>query len=154
MQAEIQISYHPFQKSDLESLLKMGLKLWNDYGETELRKQLEKTHTSNNYKILIAKNDKEIAIGFSIFSIRNDYVEGSEKSPTGYLEGIYVESKFRKKGIAKNFMQLGEQWLKTNNCTQIGSDTWLTDVESRDFHKKIGFREEEELVHFLKDIKY
>ena len=80
-------------------------------------------------------------------------MEGAKKTPTGYLEGIYVEAEFRNSGIAKKLMQIGEQWLKTNNCTQIGSDTWLTDIDSRNFLKKIGFWEEEELVHFLKDIK-
>lgn len=147
------ISYNAFQKTDFESLLKMGLKLWKDYETAELRKQLEIVCSSSNQKIIIAKNEKAIAIGFSIFSIRNDYVEGANQSPTGYLEGIYIASAFRNKGIARKFMQLGEQWLKANNCIQIGSDTWLTDIASRKFHKKIGFWEEEELVHFLKDIK-
>ncbi|WP_375586058.1 GNAT family N-acetyltransferase [Cyclobacterium xiamenense] len=148
-----QITYSTFQKSDFESLLKMGLKLWTDYGESKLAEQLERVCSLNNQKILIAKNSKDIAIGFSIFSIREDYVEGADKTPTGYLEGIYVEPQFRKNGIAKRFLQMGEQWLKTKNCTQIGSDTWLTDIESRKFHKKIGFWEEDELVHFLKNIE-
>jgi aminoglycoside 6'-N-acetyltransferase I len=102
--------------------------------------------------VLLAKSDKQVRIGFAMFSIRNDYVEGALKTPTGYLEGIYVESEYRKKGIATKLIQLGELWLKENGCTQIGSDTWLTDTGSRTFHKKMGFWEEDELVHFLKDL--
>lgn len=150
---EEEITYDVFQKKDLESLVQMGLKLWKDYEEIELKHQLEIVYSSDNQQILIAKSVQELYVGFSIFSIRKDYVEGSEKSPTGYLEGIYVEPEFRHRGIAKKFVQLGEQWLKANSCSQIGSDTWLTDTESRKFHKKIGFWEEDELVHFLKDIE-
>lgn len=148
-----EITYNEFDEKDFEPLLKMGLKLWKDYEESELEKQLKIAHSLSNQKIFIAKNANKLAVGFSIFSIRKDYVEGSEKTPTGYLEGIFVEAGFRKNGIAKKFMQIGEQWLKANNCTQIGSDTWLSDSESREFHKKMGFWEEDELVHFLKNIK-
>lgn len=147
-----QITYNIFQNSDFESLLKMGLQLWKEYQKNELKRQLNIVCLAENHQILIAKVNHEIPIGFSIFSIRHDYVEGADKSPTGYLEGIYVEEEFRNNGIAKEFMKRGEQWLKSNDCSQIGSDTWLNDTESRKFHKKIGFREEDELVHFLKDI--
>jgi len=32
------------------------------------------------------------------------------------------------------------------------SDTWLDEYELRAVHKKSGFREEEEMVHFLKNL--
>ena len=146
------ITYNEYQAEDFESLLEMSQKLWKKFDEAELKGLLEQIGTSGNQKILMAKGLKEENAGFAIFSIRKDYVEGAEKTPTGYLEGIYVETDYRKKGIAKRFMQLGEEWLKDNNCTQIGSDTWLTDTASRSFHKKVGFWEEEELVHFLKNM--
>lgn len=64
-----------------------------------------------------------------------------------------MEPESNKMGIAKKFVQPGEEWSKENGCTQLGSDTWLTDRESREFHKKVGFWEEEVIVHFLKIIK-
>jgi len=54
--------------------------------------------------------------------------------------------------VAKTLIKMGEHWLRENKCTQIGSDTWLSDTNSRNFHKKLGFWEEEELVHFLKNL--
>lgn len=101
----------------------------------------------------LAKNEEHKAIGFINVSIRRDYVEGADHSPTGYLEGIYVEPEYRNKGVAKAMLQLGETWLWQHHCTQIGSDTWLRNKVSQAFHKRLGFREEEILVHFLKDIK-
>jgi aminoglycoside 6'-N-acetyltransferase I len=148
-----QIEYLQFENSDFEQLLEMSQKLWTDINKVELVNLLKQTAQSGKSNILIAKDSVGKCVGFSIFSIRNDYVEGAEKSPTGYLEGIFVETEFRKMGIAKEFIRIGEIWCKEKGCTQIGSDTWLTDKESREFHKKAGFWEEEELVHFLKNIK-
>lgn len=145
-------SFQEFDSQDFDSLLKMSLKLWTKVAESDLRNLLKQVHVRKHQKILISKNSEKENIGFAIFSIRTDYVEGSKNTPTGYLEGIFVEPDFRKHGIAKRLVELGEAWLKENACTQIGSDTWLTATASRDFHKKMGFREEEELVHFLKDI--
>lgn len=153
MNTEKNITFKEFEKSDFPSLLEMSLKLWTDFDKSELEELLKRTSESKKTKIIMANELSKKGIGFSIFSIRTDYVEGAEKSPTGYLEGIFVEPESRKMGIAKKFIQLGEEWCKENACTQIGSDTWLTDKESREFHKKVGFWEEEEIVHFLKNIK-
>jgi len=147
------IKYVDFASQDFEDLYEMSQKLWTDFKKNELRKLLIESIPLRKNKILMAKSSDGKNIGFSFYSIRNDYVEGAEKSPTGYLEGIYVEPEFRKNGIAKEFLRLGELWCKEQGCTQLGSDTWLSDKESRNFHKNLGFWEEDELVHFLKNIQ-
>lgn len=148
-----QITYQPFEDSDSEPLIKMCKKLWKKFDEEDLQKLLVQMGQKSKQKILLAKTTNNKNVGFAIFSIRIDYVEGAEKTPTGYLEGIFVEPEYRKMGMAKEFVRLGEKWCKKNGCSQIGSDTWLTDTESRKFHKSVGFWEEDELVHFLKNIK-
>jgi aminoglycoside 6'-N-acetyltransferase I len=148
-----QIRYLDFESKDFEQLVKMSQKLWLDFEEQELESLLKEITKLKKNKILMAKNSEGKNVGFSIFSIRTDYVEGADKSPTGYLEGIYVEPEYRKNGIAKEFLQIGEKWCKEKGCTQIGSDTWLANKQSREFHRKIGFWEEDELVHFLKNIQ-
>ena len=152
MNTEQKITFKEFEKAYFSSLLEMSLKLWTGFVRSKLEELLRQSCESKKTKIFIAKNISKNSVGFAIFSIRTDYVEGAEKSPTGYLEGIFVESESRKMGIAKKFIQLGEEWCKENGCIQLGSDTWLTDKESREFHKKVGFWEEEEVVHFLKNI--
>lgn len=146
------IAYNTCSDQDLEPLLKMSQKLWKDVAKDKLEKLLKQALQSERHKILTAQNQKEQYVGFSVFSVRNDYVEGAEKTPTGYLEGIFVERKFRKMGIAREFIRLGEKWCKECGCSQLGSDTWLSDTASRKFHNSVGFWEEDELVHFLKNI--
>lgn len=147
------ISYSDYTSSDLVSLLEMGKKLWPDFSRDEIEQLVNKSEVSRKFRIIMAKHLPVENVGFAIFSIRTDYVEGSVKSPTGYLEGIYVKPSYRKQGIARAFLRMGEKWCKEKGCTQMGSDTWLTDQPSRAFHKKVGFWEEEEVVHFLKNIK-
>lgn len=146
------IKINDFAKDDFDDFVEMSHKLWKDIDIFQLKDLLSKSINSDKNKILIAKDNNGVCVAFSIFSIRFEYIEGSYNSPTGYLEGIYVEPEFRKLGIAREFMKIGENWCKRNNCKQIGSDTWLNDLESRNFHKKVGFWEEEEVVHFLKNI--
>jgi aminoglycoside 6'-N-acetyltransferase I len=147
-----QIKYREAEEVDFPSLLKMGEQLWTKIKKDELATHLRNACNSSTKKVYIALTPEEEAVGFSVFSIRTDYVEGATTSPTGYLEGILIEAEFRKLGIAKSFIQQGEAWCKEKGCTQLGSDTWLTATESRKFHKKLGFWEEDELVHFLKNI--
>lgn len=147
-----EINYRIAEESDFEALLRMSQKLWTKAENAKLHDQLRSSYDSKNKIVFTTLNEQSEVVGFSIFSVRTDYVEGSKHSPTGYLEGIFIESDHRNLGIAKCFIEQGEKWCKEKGCTQLGSDTWLTATESRKFHKKLGFREEEELVHFLKDI--
>lgn len=147
------ISYNTYSKEDFNDLLIMSQKLWKDFEEIKLKDILSKTVLSDKNKVIMVKDETAKCIAFAIFSIRYEYVEGSLNSPTGYLEGIFVETDYRKMGIAKELVAIGEKWCKDNSCLQIGSDTWLNDKDSRNFHKKIGFWEEEEVVHFLKNIE-
>jgi len=147
------INYSQIEPEDLVSILEMGMKLWKNFEENDLKERLKKASESNTKRIFIAKNSAEKAVGFSFFSVRTDYVEGAKDLSTGYLEGIYTDSEYRKLGVAKELVALGEKWCKEKGCTQIGSDTWLSATASRTFHKNLGFHEEVELVHFIKNLQ-
>jgi len=95
--------------------------------------------------------DEEV-VGYATASIRTDYVEGCNASPVGYMEMLFVQEPFRKKGIAKELYQTVESWSAEKGCTEIAADTWEWNKASREFHKQLGFREAEILVHFIKDI--
>ncbi len=91
-------------------------------------------------------------IGFINLSIRTDYVEGSNSSPVGFVEGIYVKPEYRNKGIAKKLIIKGEEWAKSKGCTQIGSDIEMDNDISYKFHQKVGFNEANRIICFIKDI--
>lgn len=91
-------------------------------------------------------------IGFAHFSIRKDYVEGTKSNPVLYLEGIYIKEEYRNNGYSKLLINEGIKWGKENDCKEFASDCEETNVNSINFHKKIGFNEVNRIVCFTKEI--
>ena len=91
---------------------------------------------------------KEEIVAFVSLSLRHDYVEGTESSPVGYLEGIYVKPEFRNQGIAKKLVEYGKLWCAERGCLEFASDCLIENDASRQFHNRIGFKEANTIVCF------
>lgn len=79
-------------------------------------------------------------------------MEGTESSPVGYLEGIFVEEKYRKNGYAKELLLSCEIWAKDKGCIEFASDCELVNNESLLFHMSMGFIEANRIICFKKKI--
>ncbi|MDR6726346.1 aminoglycoside 6'-N-acetyltransferase I [Paenibacillus amylolyticus] len=139
-------------ETTLDELTQLALKLWPENSWQHLRADFEDVLQSEKDRLYLAKSQQSY-VGFIHLSIRTDYVEGSNSSPVGYVEGIYVEQECRNQGISKRLVEAGEKWAKSVGCTQIASDTELTNHSSQAFHAKIGFTEANRIVAFIKDLK-
>jgi aminoglycoside 6'-N-acetyltransferase I len=131
----------------------MALDLWSYESKEDMEALFHTLFASENDEMLIARIDDGIAAGFANISIRKEYVQGSNSSPVGYIEGIYVKPEFRKQGIAKKFIELAENWSRHRGCKELGSDTEVENVESQKFHARVGFGKSSHIVHFIKKIK-
>ena len=100
----------------------------------------------------ICKNEKGNYIGFINLSLKYDHILGTTSYPTAYVEGIFVKEQYRKNKVARKLMVAGEDWAKSKGCKEMGSDTELSNKSSQAFHKKLGFKEKNILVHFIKKI--
>ena len=58
-------------------------------------------------------------VGFAQCGLRRDYVEGTESSPVGYLEGIFVKESYRSKGCAKELLLACESWAKKKRMHRV-----------------------------------
>lgn len=94
--------------------------------------------------------DGQKAVGFCEVTLRRDYVEGSDTSPTGYLEGIYVLPNYRRQGIGTELVNAAAHWLRTQRVAAMGSDVALDNTVSQAFHEALGFEETARLVHYLR----
>ena len=92
------------------------------------------------------------AIAFAQCQLRRDYVEGTETSPVGYLEGIYVREDFRRRGVARELLAACEQWARKQGCREFASDCELTNRESERFHRALGFGEAGRISCFVKKL--
>ena len=145
----ISITY--YDPSYFEEWFAMTSLLYPDSDPEELREDLEKIEQNPFYRSFIAKKGDE-TIGFITLSVRTDYVEGARTSPVGYMEAIYVRTDFRADGVARLLFEQGETWLREQECTEIGSDTWLWNEAAQEFHLKLGFKKEDVLVHYIKKL--
>jgi len=146
------MNYHPYSPKDFNAWLAMALDLWPKYKKAEMTKILRETARSKNEKTFIAR-DGRTYVGFINVSLRYEYIPGAESAPVGYVEGIYVKSKYRKQGVAADLVALGEKWSHQKGAKQMASDTWTWNKDSQRFHKKLGFKVAEKLVHFIKGIE-
>jgi len=139
-------------KTNLDEVTNLAMKLWPNNIWSELRSEFEELLESKKDIVYLAAVEHTF-IGFIHMSLRYDYVEGSNSSPVGYIEGIYVDEMHRNKGISKKLVEAGEAWSKSLGCTEIASDTELDNHASQEFHKRIGFKEAGRIVAFIKRIE-
>jgi aminoglycoside 6'-N-acetyltransferase I len=97
-------------------------------------------------------DDKRTPIGFIEGSIRTDYVNGTESSPVGFVEGVYVVPEWRRKGVARHLFAAIGDWAQARGCRELASDALLENEVSQRAHKALGFREAERVVYFVKKL--
>lgn len=127
-------------------------RLWPNCSPEEVQALFEKVQRSNQYAAFLAETDDGDAIAFINLSLRHDYVSGASSSPTAYVEGIYVDGNYRHQNIGRSLIERAEQWAKQHGSTEIASDALIDNLDSYAFHTKIGFREVERIVTFIKPL--
>jgi aminoglycoside 6'-N-acetyltransferase I len=91
-------------------------------------------------------------VGFIEGSIRSDYVNGTETSPVGFVEGVYVAPSWRRKGIARLLFAAVGDWARARGCRELASDALLENEASQHAHRALGFEETERVVYFRRKL--
>ena len=136
---------------DLTILAELACKLWPDQTAEEMHSELAEVIAKQDAAFFLAYAE-ETAIGFAQCQLRYDYAEGTDSSPVGYLEGIYVTDIYRKQGTARELLNACESWAKTKGCVEFASDCELDDMQSLQFHLNVGFEEANRIICFTKKI--
>lgn len=138
------------QPADAGDAAALAAMLWPDaeglYGE------LLELITRSDAAIFL-KYEHERAVGFAQCQLRYDYVEGTDSSPVGYMEGLYICEGFRRRGYARELLAACEMWAKSLNCAEFASDCELSNEDSLRFHLKTGFTEANRIICFTKSLK-
>ncbi|MBL8992533.1 MAG: hypothetical protein JNM63_04285, partial [Spirochaetia bacterium] len=87
--------FRPFTQKDLKHWLFLSGKLWPDESVKDMKALFPILLSPRKY-FFRACVVNGAWVGFIYVGIRRDYVEGSSRSPVGYLEGIYILPKFRR----------------------------------------------------------
>lgn len=94
--------------------------------------------------------DGEVA-GMIDARVRN-YVEGAPDLRAAYVEDLWVEEDHRRSGVAKLLLNAVESWAREQGMVWLGSDTPPDNVESQEWHLRVGFEVVERLVVFGKPL--
>ena len=137
--------------NDALCVAKLAIQMWEDNTIEDLTTDLAEIIASPESAVFLLY-DGEQTIGFAQCQLRHDYVEGTDSSPVGYLEGIFVEEAYRNKGYAKELLKQCEAWAKDMGCTEFASDCELENTGSLAFHLKMGFEEANRVICFTKKL--
>lgn len=102
-----------------------------------------------NYAVFVASGADGRLVAFIEVGLR-DYGEGCETSPVGYMEAWFVDEHIRGQKLGREMVHTAEQWAREKGCREMASDTWLENEASIAAHLKLGYKEAERLVHFVK----
>lgn len=136
---------------DSRILAEMAVQMWDSHTVGELETKFIEA-LNNEHSAFFIKYVNNMTVGFAQCGLRNDYVEGTESSPVGYLEGIYVKEEYRKNGYAKELLYACEKWAKDMGCKEFASDCELDNVDSFKFHMAMGFNEANRIICFKKKL--
>ena len=137
--------------SDALTVAELAVKMWVSHSAAELAEDFRELMASPECAVFIMYAG-DAPIGFSQCQLRHDYVEGTESSPVGYLEGIFVDEAHRRQGCARKLLAACEEWAKKMGCSEFASDCELANNESLAFHLKMGFIEANRIICFKKEI--
>lgn len=86
-------------KEDLAQVAALAAQLWQEHTAQELLEAFSVALEAGNSRFFLIDTEGQPA-GFAQCQLRQDYVEGTQTSPVGYLEGIFVREGFRHRGFA------------------------------------------------------
>lgn len=139
------------EAADAGKIAALAVMMWNTHTVQELTDEFLDAILQENGQFFL-KYDQGIPVGFAQCTLRYDYVEGTDTSPVGYLEGIFVHEAYRHKGYAKELLAECEKWAKEMGCQEFASDCEMDNDSSFSFHLATGFKEANRIICFTKKL--
>jgi len=120
----------PVSDADRPAWAAMRHLLWVDFDPAELDAELADLEASGiPYVTLVAEAEDGRLVGFAEVGVRS-VAEGCPPGPAGYLEGIWVEPGWRRRGVARALLEAAEQWARERGLGHFGSDALLDNEAS------------------------
>lgn len=136
---------------DAALLADLAVQMWKEHDPAELADEFRDL-LSNGDAACFLKYADDKPVAFAQCQLRHDYVEGTETSPVGYLEGVFVSEGYRRRGYAAELLSACERWAAEKGCTEFASDCELDNIDSLRFHLNMGFEEANRIICFRKEL--
>lgn len=121
---------------DVPQLVSLAIQMWKSHTVEDLTKIFGE-HIRKGKNIIFLAISEEHIVGFAQCGLRFDYVEGTDSSPVGYLEGIFVLEEYKKATIADidELVRTRIIVLRAANKLSNDVDMSLVEKESYEYYK-------------------
>lgn len=150
----------PVAETDRAEWLRMRRAIWPDADPDELAAEVDGYFRGERgwlawllaETVFVCAREEGGLRGFVEVSIR-PYAEGATTDRIGYIEGWYVDPDARRTGVGRALVAAAESWARAQGCTEMGSDVLFDNTISQAAHGRLGYREVERLVLYLKALE-
>ena len=150
------IVIRPARLSDHEALARMLADLWPQSSvekhDEEVSALLRGTAALTMPLVIFVAEASEGPIGFLEVDLRSHADGCSPGKAVGYLEGWYVERKYRQQGVGKKLVEAAEEWARGHGCIEIGSDALIDNETSQRAHAALGYEVVDRCVNYRKTL--
>ena len=133
-------------RDTLGDWVRMRRALWPEASLAVHRSEAEALLDSDRTVACLARSPGAEWIGFAEAVLRQDHVNGCETSPVAFLEGLYVRSDWRRRGVARLLVRSIIDWAAAQGCRELASDALIDNLVSQRMHMALGFEETERVV--------
>jgi aminoglycoside 6'-N-acetyltransferase I len=142
----------PVARADADAWCALRTALWPDGSADEHALEIERFFWSSDdpAACLVAECAGQV-IGFAELAIRS-HADGCVTDRIGYLEGWYVSSAWRRRGIGRALVAAGEAWARDKGCREFASDAALDNRMGQVAHRALGFAEVGRTVSYCKPL--
>ena len=147
------ITIREARDSDTGDLLALRRELWPHHDAEEEALQLKATFagraSSLPLALFVAAEGVHI-VGFVEVGLRSHADGCDAMRPVGFVEGWYVKSDRRRRGIGGALLAKAEAWARELGCTEMGSDALADNELSQHAHEALGYSIVDRCVHYRK----
>jgi len=147
----------PALTGDCQQIANLRAALWPEGSAAEHAHDLEQILSGEwskiyPYVVFAAEADGGEIIGFADVTLRARADGCDPTRAVGYLEGWYVSDRYRRRGVGAALLAAAEAWVMAQGCSEIASDTWMTNEGSQRAHEALGFEMVDRVVTYRKSL--
>jgi aminoglycoside 6'-N-acetyltransferase I len=130
--------------ADLERLADLVYALWPESPREEHAQELAAILDGRAPSTLplvhfVAEEPDGRLIGFLEAGLRSHADCCDPSRPVGYVEGWYVEERYRRQGIGQQLLTAAEDWARSQGCCEMASDAVIENEVSQRAHAALGY---------------
>jgi len=143
----------PLGLGDRDEWGRLRSALWPRHSREEIEQEMDAMlPAAETERAFVAESGSGTLHGMVEVSLRLQ-AEGCTTSPVGYVEGLYVDPPWRRRGLGRRLVEAAETWARSRGCTEMASDTTSEYPDSLAVHCALGYEVTKSTQSFRKELR-